>query len=373
MPIQADHHILTSTTSFTSLNSHLGIEQSCCDDLESPAYIFIYFLCGSLPWYNAKAATHNQHNKIKQMKVDSNPSLVAGLPNEFNVFFLDYPHALSFESKPADYAYMHHLFHDLCICKEHEDDDIFDWCLPTMNQDDETLSNHMRVNGKTRKYDTGTVDYSDRVLVLFKNLQYIYICLIMTWTGYVLILIINIHKGLPSCDGSFSCTGQSCTIHRFTVVMIFFEYGSFPAWYFPYYDTWHSKDMVILHIWLVGYVSLHYGTLVAYVLLFFPHNYGYSWFQTVAITKAIVTVTATIGYDSQNKQTSQSSVTSLRLTKPWQHYVASAAGTATAPAPSIVAPIVPLLFTSLLLSCVSLGLTSGSYGSALLLVWQYLL
>ena len=107
------------------------------------------------------------------------------------------------------------------------------------------------------------------VIVLFKNLQYIYICLIMTWTGYVLILVINIHQGLQSWDSSLSCTCQSCTIHRFTVVMIFFEYGSFPAWYFPYYDTWHSKDMVILHTWLVGYVSLCYGMLVAY-FPFFP-------------------------------------------------------------------------------------------------------
>lgn len=225
MPIRADHHILTGTTSFASLNSHLGIEQSRRDDLESLAYILIYFLRGSLPWYNAKASTHNQRNKIKQMKVDSIPSLVAGLPNEFSIF-LDYTRALSFESKP-DYAYMRRLFRDLRIREEHEDDDIFDWCLSTMNRDD--LSNHTRVDGKTREYDTGAVGYSDRVLVLFLNLRYIYICLIMTWTGSVLILIVNVHRGLPSCDGSLSCTCQSCTIRRFTVVMIFFEYGSFPA------------------------------------------------------------------------------------------------------------------------------------------------
>ena len=131
MPIQSDHHILTGTTSFTSLNSHLGIEQPRHDDLESLAYIFIYFLRGSLPWYNTKASTNNQRNKIRQMKVDSIPSLVVGLPNEFSVF-LDYTHALSFESKP-DYAYMCCLFRDLRIREEHEDDDVFDWCLPMMN------------------------------------------------------------------------------------------------------------------------------------------------------------------------------------------------------------------------------------------------
>ena len=129
MPIRLDHHILTSTTSFASFNSHLCIEQSCHDDLESLAYILIYFLRSSLPWYNTKASSNNQHNKIKQMKVNSIPSLVARLPNEFSIFH--YTCALSFESKPS-YAYMCHLFCDLRICKEHEDDDIFDWCLPTM-------------------------------------------------------------------------------------------------------------------------------------------------------------------------------------------------------------------------------------------------
>ena len=157
MPIRSDHHILTGTTPFTSLNCHLGIEQSCPDDLESLASILIYFLHGSLPWYNTKSSTNNQRNKIEQMKVDSIPSLVVGLPNEFSIF-LDYTRALSFESKP-DYAYMCCLFHDLRISEEHEDDDVFDWCLPMMNQD-ETLTNHTRVDGKTREYDSGTVGYS---------------------------------------------------------------------------------------------------------------------------------------------------------------------------------------------------------------------
>jgi hypothetical protein len=65
-------------------------------------------------------------------------------------------------------------------------------------------------------------------------------------------------------------------------------------------------------------VLVVFCTLVAY-FSFFPHNYGYSQFQTVAKTEAVVTVTATIGYDSRNKQTSRSSVTGLQLTEPQQH------------------------------------------------------
>jgi casein kinase I family protein HRR25 len=41
---------LTGTASFTSINSHLGLELGQQDDLESLAYILIYFLCGDLPW-----------------------------------------------------------------------------------------------------------------------------------------------------------------------------------------------------------------------------------------------------------------------------------------------------------------------------------
>ena len=42
------------------------------------------------------------------------------------------------------------------------------------------------------------------------------------------------------------------------------------------------------------------------LLLFSPHDYGYSWFKTLAITKAVATVMATIGYNCWNKQTSRS-------------------------------------------------------------------
>ena len=143
----------------------MGIKQSCCDNLESLAYSLIYFLRGSLPWYDAKASTHHQRNKIRQMKADAIPNLLAGLPNEFSVF-LDYTCALGFERKP-NYAYMRSLFRDLRMREGHEDDDIFDWCLPMMSLDDQTPNNHM-INEKTLSgHDTGTAGYNKRVLVPF--------------------------------------------------------------------------------------------------------------------------------------------------------------------------------------------------------------
>lgn len=109
--------------------------QSRRDDLESLAYVLIYFLCGSLPWQRLDGRTKKQKfNRIFQRKARVPiAELCSSLPTEFHLF-LEYTRNLAFDDTP-DYHYLQTLLHDAFNHAGYVDDGFFDWTakLPTNN------------------------------------------------------------------------------------------------------------------------------------------------------------------------------------------------------------------------------------------------
>ncbi|CAM8946046.1 unnamed protein product [Rhodiola kirilowii] len=120
---------LTGTARYASMNTHLGIEQSRRDDLESLGYVLMYFLRGSLPWQGLKAGNKKQkYEKISEKKVSTSiESLCRNYPTEFASYF-HYCRSLRFDDKP-DYAYLKRIFRDLFIREGFQFDYVFDWTI----------------------------------------------------------------------------------------------------------------------------------------------------------------------------------------------------------------------------------------------------
>ncbi|XVE90006.1 hypothetical protein DITRI_Ditri20bG0041800 [Diplodiscus trichospermus] len=120
---------LTGTARYASVNTHLGVEQSRRDDLESIGFVLMYFLRGSLPWQGLKAGTKKQkYDKISEKKMLTPVEVLCkSYPSEFISYF-HYCRSLRFEDKP-DYSYLKRLFRDLFIREGYQFDYVFDWTI----------------------------------------------------------------------------------------------------------------------------------------------------------------------------------------------------------------------------------------------------
>ena len=139
--VKSHHHIpyregrrLIGTARYVSINTHLGIEQSRRDDLESIAYVLIYFLKGVLPWQGLKGNNKcDKYTRIKNKKMQITTEMLCnGLPDEIAVY-LNYSKSLKFEDKP-DYNYLRGLFIKIltsCISVHSisKENVKFDWCF----------------------------------------------------------------------------------------------------------------------------------------------------------------------------------------------------------------------------------------------------
>jgi casein kinase I homolog HRR25 len=120
---------LTGTARYASINTHLGVEQSRRDDLESLSYVMMYFCRGSLPWQGLKAATKKQkYDRIMEKKMSTSTDVLCrGFPQEFAIY-LNYVRSLRFDDKP-DYSYLRKLFRDLFVREGFQYDYVFDWTI----------------------------------------------------------------------------------------------------------------------------------------------------------------------------------------------------------------------------------------------------
>lgn len=142
---------LTGTARYASINTHLGIEQSRRDDIESLGFVLMYFLRGSLPWQGLKATTKKQkYQRILERKQATHPDqLCKGYPTEFRDYFAHCV-SLGFEDRP-DYRYLKRIFRDLFERQDFQDDGVFDWDVIKKEQQKNQNSDEISSEGKSKK------------------------------------------------------------------------------------------------------------------------------------------------------------------------------------------------------------------------------
>ena len=139
---------LAGTPRYASISNHLGIAQSRRDDLESIAYMLIYFLKGKLPWQGLKASDkRTKYGLILECKQSTSiNTLCEGLPREFSEF-LQYSRTMRFDEEP-NLDYTRKLFRDLYSARGYDtlQGKMWDW--------DPTISSSAAIAAKTAAKNT---------------------------------------------------------------------------------------------------------------------------------------------------------------------------------------------------------------------------
>ena len=118
---------LTGTARYVSIWTHLGIEQSRRDDLESLAYMLIFFAKGSLPWVGVKGADRQEkHERISEKKASTTPEALCKLLPPPLLSFLSYTRSLKFDDTPK-YEDCREMFAGYMRSENLSHDYVFDW------------------------------------------------------------------------------------------------------------------------------------------------------------------------------------------------------------------------------------------------------
>ena len=125
-----DGKTFVGSPNYTSVNTHLGIEQSRRDDIESIGYMMVLLLKGTLPWVGLDKSDFLKYldNIFKIKRETKLDILCQGLPKEVSAF-IQYARNMNFEDKP-NYKYLRSLIRK--IAKNNEiklDYNKFDWIV----------------------------------------------------------------------------------------------------------------------------------------------------------------------------------------------------------------------------------------------------
>ena len=129
---------LTGTARYASINTHLGVEQSRRDDIESLGYMMVYLMKGQLPWQGmVNSNPKKKYDQIKKLKIEIKlPDLCMGLPKEC-IKFIQYARDMKFEDKP-NYSYLRHLLRKMAVKKGLKmDTSQFDWIVAENKENDD--------------------------------------------------------------------------------------------------------------------------------------------------------------------------------------------------------------------------------------------
>lgn len=120
-----EHKKFRGTACFASANTHLGIEQSRRDDVESIGYVLVYLMCGRLPWQNIRVDSKDEwHHRIMEGKMSAE---FASLCGDVRLgAYIDYCRRLGFHDRP-DYGYLRRIFRSLMSEACTGGDFTFDW------------------------------------------------------------------------------------------------------------------------------------------------------------------------------------------------------------------------------------------------------
>jgi len=150
-----DNKRFLGTARYASLYTHLGIEQSRRDDMESLGYIFVYLLKSKLPWQGVKVEnSHQRHNIIKEKKQEITvEELCTDLPIQF-LSYMRYCKKLKFEEKP-NYTQLKIMFKNLFYEKHYDRNFGYDWFfLDALNKIEVPMNNN--TNGTNQASISGT-------------------------------------------------------------------------------------------------------------------------------------------------------------------------------------------------------------------------